>query len=270
MTEVKYAENSPGVPSYLSWSFYEKHSDIALVIPVINEGEKFLNQLSRIRHANFPIDVIIADGDSSDGSTSINKLKPLGVRALLVKKGPGKLSSQLRMSIDWCAKQNYLIIITIDGNGKDDISAIPQVVKLVQDGYDFVQGSRFVAGGKAINTPPLRLFAIRMIHSPLTSIAARFRYTDTTNGFRGFSMRALLDPKVAVFREIFYTYELLAYLPIRFSRLGYKVIETPVTREYPDSSQIPTKIRGFRSHFLLLKVLLRATFGFYNPRRDFR
>jgi len=37
------------------------------VIPVINEGDRIRGQLMRIRDSGLPVDVIVADGGSTDG-----------------------------------------------------------------------------------------------------------------------------------------------------------------------------------------------------------
>ena len=58
--------------------------------------------------------------------------------------------------------------ITIDGNDKDDPSAIPAFMEALDEGCDLALGSRFVAGGRGVNTPRLRHLAIRWIHSPIS------------------------------------------------------------------------------------------------------
>jgi len=62
-------------------------------------------------------------------------------------------------------------------------------MRLVDARYDHIQGSRFIDGGRGINTPLERLIAIRILHAPLISFAARRRHTDSTNGFRAYSAR---------------------------------------------------------------------------------
>jgi len=84
----------------------------------------------------------------------------------------------------------------------------------------------------------------RLIHAPIVSLAAGRRLTDTTNGFRGYSRRFLLDPRVAPFRAIFDRYALLFYLSARAGQLGYRICEIPVTRRYPRNEKIPTKVSG--------------------------
>ena len=60
-------------------------------------------------------------------------------------------------------------------------------------------------------------------------------------------------------------YELLAYLSIRATQLGLKACEVPVTRAYPATGKTPTKISGFKGNSDLMKVLLNALAGKYNP-----
>ena len=243
----------------------ERGSRFCVLIPIINEGDRILGQLARLRDHGFGVDVVVADGGSTDGSTDLDGLRELGVRALLVKRDVGKLSAQLRMGFAFALAEGYDGIITVDGNGKDDVAAVPRFVTALDEGADFVQGSRYVPGGQAINTPRERELAIKLLHAPVTSLAARRRYTDTTNGFRGHSRALLMDPRVAPMRDVFDTYELLAYLPIRAARLGYACIEVPVTRAYPQAGDIPTKIHGRGAQLDLVKILGRAAFGRYDP-----
>jgi dolichol-phosphate mannosyltransferase len=243
----------------------ERRHNYALVIPVINEGERIQRQLMKISGLKPSVDVIVADGGSTDGSLPLDFLRAMDCRALLVKKGPGRLSAQLRMAYAWALDEGYLGIITVDGNGKDGVSAIDDFVEKLDAGFDYVQGSRYVAGGQAINTPVDRRIAGRLVHAPVLSLSARRRYSDTTNGFRGYSARYLLDPRVAPFRDIFQHYSLLFYLTVRASQLGYRTIEIPVTRAYPEDEKTPTKISGLRGRIDMMKELLAAALGRFNP-----
>lgn len=266
MQRFDLVPSSPGVPAYTVAHLRERHWDFALVIPVINENGRLTSQLDRIQSAAPEVDIIIADGGSTDGSTEPELLRKLGVTTLLTKTGPGKLSAQLRMAINYCLAHSYEAVITMDGNGKDGVEGIDSIANAIRQGYDFAQGSRFIPGGQAINTPRVRFLAIRLIHAPFTSLGARYRLTDTTNGFRGHSRRLLEDPRVAPLRDEFDTYELLAYLPIRASRLGYRITEIPVTRSYPRDVAVPTKIQGTSAHVSMLRILIKAGMGLYNPR----
>ena len=206
----------------------------------------------------------------SDLATAIEHLESvtiygrvIGVRGLLVKTAPGKLSAQLRCAYAFALDQGYEGIVTIDGNDKDDPEAIPRFIEALQQGVDFVQASRFVEGGVAENTPKSRDFAIRFIHAPMLSLFSGFKWTDTTQGFRAYSRKMLIDPKMAIFRDVFNTYELLAYLSYRAPKLGYRCVELATVRRYPQG-EVPTKISSVKGNLSVLAVLFRACFGKYN------
>ncbi len=237
-----------------------------VVIPVINEGERIRRLLRRMTNHRIAdiADIIIVDGGSTDGSLALEVLQRHNVCGLLVKTGPGKLSAQLRCAYAFALDQGYQGIITIDGNNKDDPEAIPRFVVALEQGFDFVQASRFLPGGRGVNTPLLRHLAVRYIHAPLLSLASGFKWTDTTQGFRAYSRRLLLDERLAPFRDVFNTYELLAYISYRTPRLGYRCIEIPTVREYPPD-QVPTKIGGVAGNLKLLSILFAACLSKYNP-----
>lgn len=256
------------VPTFNEPLWLGRQKLYCIVIPVINEGERIKSLLSRmaaLKIADFA-DIIIVDGGSTDDSLDLDLLQQNGVRGLLVKTGPGKLSAQLRCAYAFALDQGYEGIISIDGNDKDDPVAIPHFIESLKQGVDFVQASRFILGGIAENTPKSRDFAIRCIHAPMLSLSSGFRWTDTTQGFRAYSRRLLLDPNIAPFRNVFVTYELLAYLSHRAPRLGYRCLELPTIRRYP-KGEVPTKISTFKGNLNVLRVLFNACFGKYNHHK---
>lgn len=259
---------SVGVPAFEATEYMSRTSDYVVLIPVINEGERLLKELYRSyrHHIDSYADIVICDGGSTDGCTEEKKLKKLKVNTLLVKKEAGKQGTQLRMGIYWALARGYKGIITIDGNHKDSIEDVPQFIQKLEEGYDFVQGSRFIKGGKAINTPPVRYVSVRLIHAPIISITAGQKFTDTTNAFRGYSAKYLRDERVAPLRDVFVSYELLAYLSVRATQLGYKACEIPVTRAYPKGEKAPTKISFLKGNGELLKILFRNFSGAYTPK----
>lgn len=255
------------VPKYSIQKFAPKKNNTALVIPIINEGERILLQLKKINSINPKVDIIIADGGSTDGTLENILKEEIQISAFLVKDDKGKLSAQLRMAFDYCMQEEYENVITMDGNNKDGEDGIQIIQNALLRGFDFVQGSRFIRGGEAINTPLSRLFAIRLIHAPITSVGASFWYTDTTNGFRGHSAKLLNSSKMKIFRDIFDTYELIAYIPIQATKLNFRVTEVPVKRMYPLEGVIPTKIHGIWANLRVLKILFSAVIGGYSPKR---
>lgn len=255
------------VPAFHADTFAERRTRYAVVIPVLNEGERIRKQL-RDMHAlgtDRLADTVVVDGGSTDGSLAEDFLRSVGVRALLTKTGLGKLSAQLRCAYAWALREGYEGIVTIDGNGKDGVETVPDFVAALDQGFGYVQASRFIAGGRAVNTPPLRWLAIRLLHAPVLSLAAGRWLTDTTQGYRAYSRDYLLDPRTRPFRDVFVSYELLAYLTVRASQLGYPVKELPTARIYPENEKIPTKISGMKALVGLIVILFNTLFRRYHP-----
>ena len=108
---------------------------------------------------------------------------------------------------------------------------------------DFVQGSRYLAGGGFGNMPLYRVFGTRVIHPLIFSVAARKRVTESTNGFRAFRTALLRDPRIDWRQKWLDHYELEPYLLLKAIRLGYRHLEVPVTNIYPAYALGYTKMR---------------------------
>ncbi|WP_042150585.1 MULTISPECIES: glycosyltransferase family 2 protein [unclassified Pseudoalteromonas] len=253
------------VPSYDEVFTSKKRHDYCVAIFVINEGKKLHKQLQRMKDSHLNVDVIISDGGSTDGSTDTQTLQALNVNTLLVKKEAGKLGSQMRIAFSWALKKGYKGVVVIDGNNKDSVKNINDFVIKLEEGYDHIQGSRFIPGGKAINTPISRLLGLKLLHVPMMRMASGFKYTDTTNGFRAYSKNLLLDDNMAVFRDVFTSYEFHYYLAITAAKKGFKCIEIPVTRTYP-KGKVPTKISPIKGNLGVIKTLFKTSLGFYNEK----
>lgn len=262
-----YYESIPGVPKFECIEYGGRTKDYTVLIPIINEGDRILKELYRAQKHKISdySDIVLCDGGSTDGCTNEGELKKLKVNSLLIKQDVGKQGAQLRMGIWWALKRGYKGIITIDGNNKDSIEDVPRFIEKLEEGYDFVQGSRFIKGGRAINTPLVRLLSVKLIHAPIISLTAHQRFTDTTNAFRAYSSRYLRDDRVQPLRDIFMTYELLAYLSVRATQIGMRACEIPVTRAYPKTGKTPTKISFFKGNSELLKILFQNLSGMYKP-----
>lgn len=58
------------------------------MIPIINEGKRITDELSKAKEAKVSeyVDIVICDGDSTVGCTEERRLRGLGVNSLLIKK----------------------------------------------------------------------------------------------------------------------------------------------------------------------------------------
>lgn len=227
----------------------------AVVIPVWNEGERLRSQLIAMAPHLSTCDIILSDSSSTDGSTAVEALRASGVRSLVTVHERG-VSLALRPGIAHALDEGYEGVVLMDGNGKDDPKMLGQFAKALDSGADYAQGSRYLAGGAGVNTPRVRDLLIRYVHSPLFSLACGRRFTDSTVGSRAFSRRLLTDERVRPFRSIFRDYEIYFYLGWAACRFGFRIADVPVTRSYPASGAIPTKISLRHGYWQMFRPLL--------------
>src|SRR5206468_1277866 len=96
--EAEAASSLWHVPQHTVAELGPRSSRYCIAVFVLNEGERILRQLAKMQALSQSVDIVLADGGSDDGSTEAGRLASLGVRTLLVKTGPGKLSAQMRMA----------------------------------------------------------------------------------------------------------------------------------------------------------------------------
>jgi hypothetical protein len=174
------------------------------------------------------------------------------------------------MGLAYGVAEGYRGVLMIDGNGKDRVSTIADLVRALEDGFDMVQASRFLAGGGHRNTPVERWIGIRLVCSPILSLGSGFLWTDPNNTLKAMSRRYLLDPRLAPFRHVFRHYNLHYHLNRMAPRLGYRALEVPHVRAYPaeDRHRIfrtqATRIHGLRPRLRIVGELLAEVAGRYD------
>jgi dolichol-phosphate mannosyltransferase len=253
------------VPHFVIERYREKSSDYCLIAIVWNEGDRIRRQIERMAAWSSEVDLIIVDGGSDDGSLEKDHLFDHGISALVSVNERG-LGTGVRAAISYALEDGYLGLITVDGNGKDDLSGLPGFIEGLREGYGLVQGSRFMRGGTHRRTPMERLIGIKWVVAPLMSLFAKTWVTDPTNGFRGLSREYLIDPRLQPLRGQFVGFNLQLYLVYRAGKLGYGLKEVPVGRAYPEDGSVPTKILGWKPRLRFFRELFRVLLGFDNPK----
>ena len=260
------------LPDHLTWDvpsaevceFKAKKTKYCFISIIWNEGDRIRRQLMRMAPKAHEADIILCDGRSNDGSTNEEFLVQQGVRTILITDEKG-LCTATRLGIAYAMEQGYEGIVTVDRKGKDGVEAISNFISCLENGYDLIQGSRFLKGGFQENTPIERYLGVRFIMSPILSLGAGRKFTDVTNAFRACSMDYLLDERVQPLRKEFVFSNLQLYLDYRAAKLKFRTKEIPVSRVYPDDGSVPTKITKFRTKLLNVYEMVCTALGIYNP-----
>ena len=234
-------------------------SNTAILIPCLNEGTRLINQVRKINERyTEKFDLVIVDGGSWDNSIHQLMNEDFQImQSIISAKQTTSLSHDLHFALNFLSK-NYDAIITLDGNGKDDVTCIGSLLEYALiNKVDFIQGSRFRKGGRSENLPLDRWIGIKFFISPIVSIAARKHLTDPSNQFRFYSSKIFKELKETNI-DSFKRYDYFFYLPIVISKRGFVVKEYPVARMYPRSGPTPTHIKRSR-YFRLGLDLIRIS-----------
>lgn len=151
---------------------------ISLVIPARNEAHNLAWVLERIPEC--VDDVVLVDGSSTDATSAMAKFCYPAIR-IVGQNSPGK-GEGLRAGF---AAAKGDIVVMIDADGSMDPREIPHYIWYLEHGYDFVKGSRFIAGGGSLDITPLRRTGNRAL---MALVNSRFdtHFTDLCYGFCAF------------------------------------------------------------------------------------
>jgi dolichol-phosphate mannosyltransferase len=139
----------------------------------------------------------------------------------------------IREGIKYALSNGYGVAVVMAGNNKDDPREIPRLLyPILREGCDYVQGSRFVPGGKRVKNPFLRGVFSR-IYPFLWTLCTNIRCTDVTNGFRAYKLGIFSKKHINIWQDWLDNYELEYYVHYKVLTLGYKTREVPVSKIYP-------------------------------------
>jgi dolichol-phosphate mannosyltransferase len=168
----------------------------------------------------------------------------------------------IRSAYRYALERDYDIFVIMAGNGKDDPAQIERLLDPILSGEaDYVQGSRFMHGGRSEGLPGHRSIAIR-VFTWTFSLLLMHRYTDCTNGFRAYRTSILRDERIRWAQDwLGHSYEVEFYLHYKVAQLGYRVKEVPVSKVYRRAADgTYTKVR-LRDWLTNLKPLFYLRFG---------
>lgn len=232
---------------------------VLVAVFCFNEHLKIERTLSRFpRDATYDL-VVMNDGSTDDSAGRIRTFPGVELVSHPTNLGVG---ASMRTVNRYALERGYEVIVHVAGNDKDDPQLIPCLLQpILAHGFDYVQGSRYLTGGRSSGMPLHRLLATRYVHPLLFFLATRRWVTDSTNGFRAFRTSLLLDPRIRLDQAWLDRYGLEPYFFCKVVQLRYKVTEVPVTKHYPSKSVGYTKIRPFVDWWAMVRPLIYLALG---------
>ncbi len=223
-----------------------------------NEGAKIRSVIERFSDYDSYDVLIIDDGSTDRALEAIPSRIPVKVIRNEHNRGAGHCVRQI---LKYGREQGYVAVFFIAGNDKDSPADIPKLKTAIEEGFDFVQGSRYLPGGSQGGMPFYRKISTRFIHPFLFSLITGRNITDSTNGFRAVRLSILEDQRIDIDQDWLDRYELEPYLFYKAIQCGHRVKEVPVTKIYPPKGVSYTKMKAVTGWWSILRPLVYLGLG---------
>lgn len=232
---------------------------VLCVAPAWNEGERIARVVRSVPPDVVESTVVVDDGSADDTGSLAEQ-----AGAIVIRQGKNRgVGAAIRSGIDYAIEHGYEIVVIVSGGGKTPPEQIPTLLEPIVNGdVELVQGSRYMEGGAFHRMPPLRRLGTRA-YTFLFSVLCGRRVTDASSGFRAIRVSLFEDKRIDLWQDWLDRYELEPYLLFKALRLGHKVIEAPVTIEYPPKTDgiAYTKMRALVDWWKIFRPVVFLALG---------
>jgi len=229
---------------------------VAVVMPALNEAGKIGRVLDKMpRDGRF--EAIVVDDGSTDGTGE--EARAHGAAVVVRHEQRQGVGAAIRDGWKAGVGRGRPYLALLSGDDQHVPAELESALDaLLTAGADYVQGSRWMPGGRLIGGNAGRARGTR-IYSLAFSLLVGRRVTDATNGFRIFRREVLDDPKINLDQRWLDSYDLEPYVLYRAITRGYRVIEHPCTVVYHHAESY-SKMRGLKDWWRLFRpaLLLRT------------
>ncbi len=197
---------------------------ISVVIPTYNEAENIVALLGHILSFDLPLEVIVVDDNSPDGTAEralslgnprVRVLKRIGVRGY---------GSAVLTGFHEALRSHSSLIIGMDSDFSHNPSVIPELVREVEKA-DVVIGSRYCPGGGTENWPLHRRMLSWIANRYVRAILG-IPVGDSTSGFRCYRREVIEGMDLDAIRSEGYSF--LVEVLYRTYLEGARIHEIPI------------------------------------------
>ncbi len=221
-----------------------------IIVPTYNERENLPRLVNRLLSLPVPVDLLIVDGNSPDGTGKIadelaTKHPELHVLHEKEKRGLGRAYIA---SFKWALEHGYEFIFEMDSDFSHNPDDIPQFLEAAHDA-DVVLGSRYIGGIRIINWPLKRLMLSKAAANYVRIITG-MPFSDPTGGYKCFRRRALEAINLDEVRSNGYSFQI--EMTHKIWRQGLKIVEVPII--FTERMQGHSKMSGNIIQEALIRV----------------
>jgi len=199
-----------------------------IIMPTYNERENLPRMVERLLKLPLPLDVLVVDGNSTDGTGKLAdefaaRHPEIHVLHEARKSGLGRA---YLAGFKWALEHGYEFIFEMDGDVSHNPDDIPQFLDAAKSqDADLVLGSRYTGGVRVLNWPLKRLLLSRCAGIYVWLVTG-MPFTDPTGGYKCFRRRALQALKLEEVKSDGYSFQI--EMTHRLWRDGFKVAEVPI------------------------------------------
>jgi dolichol-phosphate mannosyltransferase len=232
------------------------------IIPVYHDIDRVSQVLSKFKEKVVDeICVIMDDASQKDADKMLTLPVPVPVHLIRNDERKG-IGYAIRQGIEYALENDFCIAVVLAGNNKDDPREISRLLEpIIKEECDYVQGSRFLTGGKRVKNPFLRGIFSRF-YPFLWTLLTNVRCSDVTNGFRAYRLKIFEDPRINIWQRWLDDYELEYYIHYKVLTLGFKTVEVPVSKIYSHRNKGGySQISPFRDWWRIVRPLFYLRLG---------
>ncbi|HXA59202.1 MAG TPA: glycosyltransferase family 2 protein [Streptosporangiaceae bacterium] len=218
---------------------------VTAVIPTLNEADNLRWLLPRLTSVD---EVVIVDGQSSDGTAEIARL--LRPDATIIVEPPTGKGTAMRTGM---AAATSEVLIMLDADGSMDPAEFDAFLALLCRGFDFVKGSRYACGGGSDDLTGLRSVGNKWL-TRLANGLYRGGWSDLCYGYIGIR-RSAVD-RLALKSTGF---EIETEMCVNAVRAGLKMAE--VASHESNRRHGESNLNTFRDGWRVLRTMLRLRFA---------
>jgi dolichol-phosphate mannosyltransferase len=198
-----------------------------VIVPTFNEKDNLPKLVEAILKADNSLQIIVVDDNSPDGTGDIADELAAQGKVLTVIHREKKLGLGTAYLAGFHeAVKSSIFVVTMDADFSHDPARIPALTAKAEEGFDLVIGSRYVKGGKVVDSKLWRRALSRGANF-FATVILWFSTKDNTSGFRCYRS----DTLERIIAKPFHSdgYSFLIEILYRAKKKGLRLGETPIT-----------------------------------------
>lgn len=197
-----------------------------VIIPTYNERENLPELLRRIFAEGLPLEVLIIDDNSPDGTGAAADLLAAADPRVHVMHRPGKmgLGSAYVAGFRYAIEHDYDAVFEMDADFSHNPDSLPEFLRELENA-DLVVGSRYLHGVTVVNWPLKRLI-LSYLANVYSRVITGMPIKDATGGFKCFRRQVLESLDLTRVKSDGYGFQ----IEINFKawRKGFRIREIPI------------------------------------------